>query len=157
MVTRQGRDYLWILRRYTTRVLSAWRKISLSYSYFTLCGAGSWNPCCCLEFSYLGTPYHCCSQCGLRTSSRKTSPETVWKMRTLRPTSNLQHHISWTRSPRVLPSSKLEMPCLEHRPRGNPPMAEIPPPPPTLEIHSPSALHNHWPRRKLKRHGKIKV
>lgn len=74
--------------------------------------------------------------CHIIAVPRKTSPETVWKMRTLRPTSNLLHHILWTRSPRVLFSSKLEMHCLEHRPRGNPPMAEIPPPPPTLKtIH----------------------
>lgn len=43
---------------------------------------------------------------------------------------------SYGPDPRVLFSSKLEMHCLEHRPRGNPPMAEIPPPPPTLKtIH----------------------
>lgn len=156
MVTRQGRNYLWIIKRYTTRVLSAWRKISLCYSYFTLFVGGYWKTCYCLEFCYRGTPHHCCSQCGLRTSS-KTSPDTVWKMRTLRPTSNLLHHISWTRPARVLSSSKPEMHCLEQRPRGNPPMAETPPRPPTLETHPPSALHNHWPRRKLKRHGKIKV
>lgn len=34
MVTRQGRNYLWILKRY--KMSSAWRKISLHYSYLTL-------------------------------------------------------------------------------------------------------------------------
>lgn len=127
MVTRQGRNYLWILKRY--KMSSAWRKISLHYSYLTLFFCSKLTETNeGLEFCYHGTcvdwapGWHALWVCE------------KWK--------------SWAPIPDLTESHvhiKPEMHCPEERELGNPPVAEIPPQLRTRKSQTFSNIH-HFPK-----------